>query len=119
MDNEILTAITENRCYICGTEQDASIKVLDKFYKTNLSVKNFIPICNICLEHYPVNADELSLIHLIWTILSKRLNQQRVYTKMCRNCKILITTARKEKEFCSNNCRSKFWQKQHYVRRES
>lgn len=110
MESEVGTALKENRCYICGTTQGKQIKVLNEIYQTQLTVKNFIPICNLCLSHYP--QQDLDLIHLTWFILEKRLNQQTVYTKLCRNCEIPITTARKEKTFCSNNCRAKYWQKQ-------
>lgn len=114
-ENKLASAIKENRCFVCGTEHGKHIKVLESIYIINIKLQGTIPLCNLCFNQYPESniANELDLTHLCWTILEKRLQQQTVYTKMCKNnCGTQLVSARKEKEFCSNNCRSKYWQRQ-------
>lgn len=114
-ENKLASAIKENKCFVCGTEHGKHIKVLESIYIIDVKLHNLIPLCNLCLNQYPASekANELDLTHLCWTILEKRLHQQTVYSKLCKNkCGALIVSARKEKEFCSNNCRAKYWQKQ-------
>lgn len=115
MDSKLGTALQENRCFVCGTENGKHIKVLENIYIIGIKLHGLLPLCNLCLNQYPesASANELDLTHLCWTILEKRLYQQTVYNKLCKNqCGTLIVSARKEKEFCSNNCRAKYWQRQ-------
>ena len=114
-ENKLALAIKENRCFVCGTEHGKHIKVLENIYIIEVKLHNFIPLCGLCLQQYPevAVATELGLTHLCWTILEKRLHQQIVYSKICKcGCGTPIVTARKEKEFASNNCRAKYWQRQ-------
>jgi len=115
-DQKFTIALLENRCGICGTPGSSQIKVLDKIYITVLTMVDLIPICNLCLPHIPPQKEResMNIDHIIWKILEKRLQQYTVYNKICKNdaCKTLIVSVRKEKEFCSDNCRSKYWQKQ-------
>ena len=120
MENDRLTAsIIENRCYVCGTEGGKQIKVGDTLYIVLLGTKHLVPICNICNTHYPIDLENLDLVHVVWTILDKRLNQCIVYTKVCLHCQAPITTARKEKKFCSNNCKSKHWYAKNTTQRDN
>lgn len=114
-ENKLDSAIKENRCFVCGTEHAKHIKVLENVYIVDIKLHGLIPLCNLCSNQYPdiEEANELDLTHLCWKILEKRLFQQTVYTKMCKNnCGAQLVSARKEKEFCSNNCRAKYWQRQ-------
>ena len=110
---DLKIAIQENRCFVCGTENGKHIKVLENIYIIDVKLHNLIPLCNLCLSQYPDSKESLDLTHLSWAILEKRLQQQTVYSKICRcGCGTPIVTARKEKEFASNNCRSRYWQRQ-------
>lgn len=111
----IYMAIKESRCAICGTEHGKEVKILNEIYQVCVALNTPIPICNLCLEHYPENSIilNLDLTHLSWLILEKRLNQQNVYNRMCKcGCGISFVTARKEKSFASDICRTKYWQNQ-------
>ena len=113
-ENRLKSAIQENRCFVCGTEHGKHIKVLENIYIIVVKLHKLIPICNLCLNQYPDSKEsvELDLTHLCWTILEKRLQQQTVYSKICKcGCGTPIVTARKEKEFASNNCRARYWQR--------
>ena len=114
-ENKLASAIKENRCFVCGTEHGKHIKVLENIYIIEVKLQGLVPMCNLCLHQYPDSKEsvELDLTHLSWAILEKRLHQQAVYTKVCKcGCGTPIVTARKEKEFASNNCRAKYWQRQ-------
>lgn len=115
--SDIISALNENRCYICGTEGGKEIKVLDVIYKISIKVIDMLPVCNICHSSYPVHASDLDTIHLVWTVLEKRLQQHDVYSKICKcGCNATFITSRKEKEFYSNNCRARFWRNKNNIR---
>ena len=106
------SAIRENRCFVCGTEQGKHIKVLENIYCIDIKLHNLIPLCNLCLSQYPDSIESLDLTHLSWAILEKRLHQQIVYSKICRcGCGTPIVTVRAVKEFASAKCRSRYWQR--------
>lgn len=110
--SNITTALHENKCCICGTKEGKKVKVVRDIYIVSISIKNLLPICNLCLAHYPSDSENLDFTHLCWHILEKRLQQHDVYTKICKcDCGTPIVTTRKEKEFASNNCRAKYWQR--------
>ena len=110
-DSRYMSALKERRCYICGTEGGRQIKVLENIYIIDIKQVNMIPVCNLCYPYLPEQHKELDVDHLTWIVLEKRLQQYSVYNKVCKNCNVPIVTVRKEKEFCSNNCRAKHWQK--------
>ena len=112
-DSRFTTALKEGRCYICGTSSGSSIKIPDGIFQVETKMAGLIPICNLCSVHMPEHYSELSTEHITWEILKKRLNQYTVYSKTCKFCGVPMTSVRKEKSFCSNNCRSKFWLKSH------
>lgn len=110
--SDLITALNENRCYICGTEGGKIIKVLDNIYTISITADNLVPVCNLCRASYPPHAANLDLQHIVWTVLEKRLQQHDVYNKVCKcGCGSAFTTSRKEREFYSDNCRAKYWQK--------
>jgi len=114
-DQRFTIALLENRCGICGTPGNSQIKVLDKIYYTSLTMVDLIPICNICVPYLPTKheRDNMDIDHIIWTVLEKRLQQYKVYNKICKNnCGTPIISVRENKEFCSDNCRAKYWKKQ-------
>lgn len=110
--SDIINALRENRCYICGTEGGKTVKVIDNVYKTTITIVNLVPTCNLCHSSFPPHAAELDVQHLVWAVLEKRLQQHDVYNKVCKcGCGAAFSTARKEREFYSDNCRAKYWQR--------
>lgn len=112
MDTTIVEALKENKCCVCGTKNGKQVKVGSDIYTVNITVKYLMPICNLCLEHYPSNLENLTYTQVCWHMLEKRLNQHDVYTRICEcGCGTPIVTTRGEKKFASNNCRSRYWQR--------
>ena len=100
-ENKLAAAIKENRCFVCGTEHGKHIKVLENIYIVDVKLYKLIPLCNLCLNQHPEDAltNELDLTHLSWAILEKRLQQQTVYSKICKcGCRTPIVTAPERKK---------------------
>lgn len=108
-DSRYALALAEGRCYICGTHSGESIKIPSGIFHIEIKSVGLIPMCNLCSVHTPVGYESMASEHIMWEILKKRLNQLQVFSKTCERCGTPMTTARKEKKFCSDRCRAAHW----------